>query len=801
MKKRILTLCFAVISIALFMSVLVGAADFQVESKGFSTVEITKFVISSDEVVIPDTDENGKRIVSIAPDAFVLSSGVDSVKTLKIGANINSLSTGVFAKYFDKLETIEVSTQNRYFKADDNVLFSYDMRTLIKYSAGNEATEYTIPKTVTAVAANAFEGCKNLVKIDLGTTLRTVGADAFASCTSLSEISIPKSISAISEGCFKSCTALEKLTVAEGVKTIGDEAFSGCTALSDITIPESLTAIGTKAFDATAAINDADNKENCCVYICDHLVKVDSSADGRLALRSGTITMTPDAFSSVTEITELLLPMSLKNVPAEAFKTLTKLQIMVVAGYSTTFEKKAFIPGESFDRFYFCEGSGAHEYFTEELYGMKRKATMYKYISDDFRLTIDNGLRNTGAIQLCVSDVDSADIPETVVAEFESSNIAAYTIHLVRSGKNIAPGATVTYSLSLPEEFVGRVNRIYHIDEKNNITWLASTYNTENITFSTSKTGMFVVGNIEKPGDVDHDAHVDISDVVLLAQYIAGWQVSRFDPYSADVNADGEVSIGDAVLLSQYVAGWAVVPGETQPVGFPFDFVAFDPYTNDFALDYYDVLTIKKAITDGTGVYSEIKIASINGVSTENLPYEAFCNYVDARNAIKQTDLKYSDFEDLNKLDAARKTTLYKKTFKSTVIKFLMDAIAIDGYSPDVFTVESVNEDGSLHLTSNDAIGDYNRALLGNYKASSSTVYTFITANGIYHYTGNPAKNHKIVVSDAASVVCYGLQIVVCDLSKNVDEIAIGSYDYYTTYTDEDLVTQKRNHTDTWRLK
>ncbi len=60
------------------------------------------------------------------------------------------------------------------------------------------------------------------------------------------------------------------------------------------------------------------------------------------------------------------------------------------------------------------------------------------------------------------------------------------------------------------------------------------------------------------PGDVNGDGVVNGKDSVLLAQYLAEWDVS-IDLDAADVNADGEVNGKDSVLLAQYLAEWDVV--------------------------------------------------------------------------------------------------------------------------------------------------------------------------------------------------------------------------------------------------
>ena len=59
------------------------------------------------------------------------------------------------------------------------------------------------------------------------------------------------------------------------------------------------------------------------------------------------------------------------------------------------------------------------------------------------------------------------------------------------------------------------------------------------------------------PGDTTGDSIVNAADAVLLAQYLAKWDIDiNLDP--CDCNGDGTVNAADAVLLAQYLAKWDV---------------------------------------------------------------------------------------------------------------------------------------------------------------------------------------------------------------------------------------------------
>jgi len=58
-------------------------------------------------------------------------------------------------------------------------------------------------------------------------------------------------------------------------------------------------------------------------------------------------------------------------------------------------------------------------------------------------------------------------------------------------------------------------------------------------------------------GDITGDTSVDLTDVNLLAQYLAGWNV-EVNEDALDTDGDGLINLNDLILLAQFVAGWDV---------------------------------------------------------------------------------------------------------------------------------------------------------------------------------------------------------------------------------------------------
>ena len=75
-------------------------------------------------------------------------------------------------------------------------------------------------------------------------------------------------------------------------------------------------------------------------------------------------------------------------------------------------------------------------------------------------------------------------------------------------------------------------------------TWSYELY--QNCTFCKFKAFVPFRGLV---GDLNHDGNVDITDIVLLVNYILGNEGAVVDEYEADINSDGSIDVTDVVLL------------------------------------------------------------------------------------------------------------------------------------------------------------------------------------------------------------------------------------------------------------
>jgi hypothetical protein len=88
------------------------------------------------------------------------------VKVLFFGADFKAFTNGYFIP-FPAIKYIWVDAQNKYFSADNNVLFDKTQKSLIYYAKLRPETEYTVPATVKRIGKFAFYYPSNLKKLFL----------------------------------------------------------------------------------------------------------------------------------------------------------------------------------------------------------------------------------------------------------------------------------------------------------------------------------------------------------------------------------------------------------------------------------------------------------------------------------------------------------------------------------------------------------------------------------------------------------------------------------------------------------
>ena len=187
----------------------------------------------------------------------------------------------------DNLATIEVSEDNLYYKAIDNVLYEVNGENdwdLVRIAQNRPETVYVMPdqvhyinpycaydcqtlrsltinNVITTIFDYTFNWCENLETLTIGTNVSLI-EHSFYGCESLKSVYFPASVKTINQQAFGDCTALESIEFApEGCEYIAGQAFKDCTSLVSVLLPSTLNNLG--ANESWPDENDPDIFSGC----------------------------------------------------------------------------------------------------------------------------------------------------------------------------------------------------------------------------------------------------------------------------------------------------------------------------------------------------------------------------------------------------------------------------------------------------------------------------------------------------------------------------------------------------------
>ena len=311
-------------------------------------------------------------VTKIGFEAFFGCSGLTSIT---IPESVTEIGDKAF-NGCSGLTKVEVSEDNQNYCSKNGVLFSKDMRFLIKCPIRSKKGTYTIPESVTEIGDHAFEGCSGLTSITIPESVTKIGEEAFygcsgltsitipegvtvigkcafSGCSGLTSITIPESVRSIGDSAFEACSGLTSVTIPEGVTEIGKSAFNGCSGLTSITIPETVTEIGDHAFEGCSGLTSITIPEGvteiggCAFQGCEKLTSVEFNAICTQSYYDDDnydhIYIIPAVFSGCSNLTSLTIGDKVKRIPAYAFYRCSGLTSITIPESVTEIGNFAFL--------------------------------------------------------------------------------------------------------------------------------------------------------------------------------------------------------------------------------------------------------------------------------------------------------------------------------------------------------------------------------------------------------------------------------------------------------------------------
>ncbi len=330
------------------VSVVVPEGVTKIDEKAFH------YCSNMQTVSLPDS------LLIIGKDAFL---SCDSLSTFNIPKNVQTIDSlcGV-----DNVTEFTVASENRYFTAVDGVLFTKDMKKLIRYTSGSTDVSYTVPDSVTCFAKYAFYFAENLESISFGSNIESFSDYLFYACDELKSIEIPEGTVSIGQYTFISCHSLASVTLPSTLTDINLNVFKFCESLKEFKVspqstaftcadgvlfnkemtelvsyptakqgesykvPDTVTHIGYSAFSKNEYIryitssNILQSFGSNAFSGCTNLVNV--------TFPQSLTEMGSGLFSDCTSITEITIPKAIKVLDSSTFSGCTSLATVTFEG-------------------------------------------------------------------------------------------------------------------------------------------------------------------------------------------------------------------------------------------------------------------------------------------------------------------------------------------------------------------------------------------------------------------------------------------------------------------------------------
>lgn len=166
-----------------------------------------------------------------------------------------------------------------------------------------------------------------------------IGAFAFTANDNIIYLKIPSSVISVKNSAFWHCSSLTTVILSQNLTELQASVFEDCSALTDIELPESLTQIGSRAFANCSSLKYIEIKSNCINEYS--WMAFDSSGLEAVLLPNG-IEILPNRIFFNTNITDIVLPSTVKEIDVRAFGNCYELESITLNDGLTTIDTEAF---------------------------------------------------------------------------------------------------------------------------------------------------------------------------------------------------------------------------------------------------------------------------------------------------------------------------------------------------------------------------------------------------------------------------------------------------------------------------
>ncbi len=126
-------------------------------------------------------------VLSVSEEAFHNCNGI---KSIQLNASLETFPISIFTDDLTNLDCIVVSAESKMFQEKEGVLFSKDGKELIKMPHKAQVQDYVIPDGVKQIYDYAFKGYGELQAVTIPKSVTIIGYDIFEGCKELTTMKL-----------------------------------------------------------------------------------------------------------------------------------------------------------------------------------------------------------------------------------------------------------------------------------------------------------------------------------------------------------------------------------------------------------------------------------------------------------------------------------------------------------------------------------------------------------------------------------------------------------------------------------
>lgn len=195
---------------------------------------------------------------------------------------------------------------------------------------------------ISSIPAMCFAGT-SLLDIDfIPSSVRSIGTKAFEG-SKLISAHLPNFVTSLGEGVFYGCTQLKDASIADGsmLTAIPPYTYFGCTSLSEYEIPSFIDSIETFAF-SKAGLVVIDVPSNVTYIDESAYAQCPNATSIEFDEKNELMYIQPRVFSGCTNLKDVNLPASIREIRQEAFSGCSALQLIEIPKSCTVLGASTF---------------------------------------------------------------------------------------------------------------------------------------------------------------------------------------------------------------------------------------------------------------------------------------------------------------------------------------------------------------------------------------------------------------------------------------------------------------------------